>query len=213
MEDLRTRATKFMQIEEHIDYHQRFKAVGSGVLKDQTPSKEREIETERTVRTTPRSDRNKGGRIPKFNSYTPLTVPRGRALDEALQTDLIPTLKRYQTPPNADTAKHCQYHRNFAHTTERCQALKDKTEELIQAGHLRQFVKKTRNSRSPPRSTDRPVHLVVTTGHTVTITNAELTIARLRENAVKAPFGVHAPASQVPTETPALVNESAKSSI
>ena len=45
MEDLRTRATKFMQIEEHIDYHQRFKAVGSGVLKDQTPSKEREFET------------------------------------------------------------------------------------------------------------------------------------------------------------------------
>jgi len=156
MEDLRTRATKFMQIEEHIDYHQRFKAVGSGVLKDQTPSKEREVETERTVRTTPTSDRNRGGRIPRFNSYTPLTVPRGRALDETLQTDLIPTLKQYQTPPNADTAKHCQYHRNFGHTTERCQALKDKIEELIQAGHLRQFVKKIRNSRCPPQSTDRP---------------------------------------------------------
>ena len=53
---------------------------------------------------------------------------------------------------------------------------------------------------------------VVPTDHTVTITNAEPTIARLRGNAVKAPFGVHAPAAQVPTETPALVNESAKSS-
>jgi len=49
MEDLRTRATKFMQIEEHIDYHQRFKAVETEALKDQTPSKERESETERTV--------------------------------------------------------------------------------------------------------------------------------------------------------------------
>ncbi|XP_068473732.1 uncharacterized protein [Phaseolus vulgaris] len=156
MEDLRTRATKFMQIEEHIDYHQRFKAVGFGALKDQTQSKEREVETERTVRTTLRSDRNRGGRIPRFNSYTPLTVPRGRALDEALQTDLIPTLKQYQTPPNADTAKRCQYHQNFGHTTEGCQALKDKIEELIQAGHLRQFVKRTRSSRSPPRNTDRP---------------------------------------------------------
>ncbi|XP_068477362.1 uncharacterized protein [Phaseolus vulgaris] len=155
MEDLRTRATKFMQIEEHIDYHQRFKTVGSGVLKDQTPNKEREVETERTAQITPRSDRSRGGRIPRFNSYTPLTGPRGRALDEALQTDLIPILKQYQTPPNADTAKHCQYHRNFGHTTEGCQALKDKIEELIQAGHLRQFVKRTRNSRSPPRSTDR----------------------------------------------------------
>ena len=55
-----------------------------------------------------------------------------------------------------DTAKRCQYHRNFGHTTKGCQALKDKIEELIQAGHLRQFVKRTRNSRSPPRSTDRP---------------------------------------------------------
>jgi len=136
MEDLRPRATKFMQIEEHIDYHQWFQVARSRVLKDQTPSKEREFETERTVWTTPRSDRNRGGRIPRFNNYTPLTVPRGRALDEALQTELIPTLKRYQTPPNADTAKHCKYHRNFGHTTEGCQALKDKIEELIQAGHL-----------------------------------------------------------------------------
>ena len=54
---------------------------------------------------------------------------------------------------------------------------------------------------------------MVTTGHTVTITNAELAIARLRGNAVKAPFGVHVPVAQVPAETPALVNEFAKSSI
>ena len=80
----------------------------------------------------------------------------GTSSRRSTTNDLIPTLKRYQTPPNADTAKHCQYHRNFGHTTEGCQALKDKIEELIQAGHLRQFVKRTRNSKSPPRSSDRP---------------------------------------------------------
>ena len=34
--------------------------------------------------------------------------------------------------------------------------MKDKIEEFIQAGHLRKFVKRTRNSRSPPRDTNRP---------------------------------------------------------
>ncbi|XP_068483112.1 uncharacterized protein [Phaseolus vulgaris] len=211
MEDLRTRATKFMQIEEHIDYHQRFKAVGSGVLKDQTPSKEREVETERTVRTTPRSDRNRGGRIPRFNSYTPLTVPRGRALDEALQTDLIPTLKQYQTPPNADTVKHCQYHRNFGHTTEGCQALKDKIEELIQAGHLRQFVKKIRNSRSPPRSTDRPSR-----GDDRSYRNnykRRTDHSQASRKHSESPVRRTHARSTSPDRTPALDNESAKSSI
>ena len=88
--------------------------------------------------------------------------------------------------------------------------MKDKIEELIQAGHLRQFVK--RKGIQDPYHGVPAIHLVVSTGHTVTITNAELTIARLRGNAVKAPFGVHAPAAQVPTETPALANEFAKSS-
>jgi len=47
-------------------------------------------------------------------------------LDEALQAELIPTLKQAQTPPNADTAKRCQYHRNYGHMTEGCQVLRDK---------------------------------------------------------------------------------------
>ena len=57
-------------------------------------------------------------------------------MDETLQTELIPIGKQTQTPHNADTSKHCQYHRNYGHTTESCQALKDKIKELIQADHL-----------------------------------------------------------------------------
>ena len=76
-------------------------------------------------------------------------------MDEALQTELIPALKQSQTPPNADTGKHCQYHRNYGHTTEGCQALKDKIEELVQADHLRKFVKTTITTpRSPQRDPD-----------------------------------------------------------
>jgi len=32
------------------------------------------------------------------------------------------------------------YHRNSGHTTDECQALKDKIDELIQVGHLRRLV-------------------------------------------------------------------------
>jgi len=70
-------------------------------------------------------------------------------MDEALQVELIPTLKQAQTPHNVDTTKRCQYHRNYGHMTEGCQALKDKIKELVQVGHLRKFIK---TSTIAPRS-------------------------------------------------------------
>ena len=144
MDELRTRVAKFMQIEEHVNYHR----------KTQVENTERNKGTRPPMTTTDR-DRYRSSRGPRFNNYTLLTVPRGKILDEALQTELIPTLKQTQTPPNADTAKRCQYHRNYGHTTEGCQALRDKIEELVQAGHLRKFVKTTMFApHSPPARHD-----------------------------------------------------------
>jgi len=88
------------------------------------------------------SNRFKDFRQPKYNRYTPLVSNRARILEEALNTDLITTPRKVSTPPNADTTKHCQYHRNYGHTTEDCFTLKDKIEELIQAGHLRRFMER-----------------------------------------------------------------------
>jgi len=53
-----------------------------------------------------------------FTRYTPLTTDKSRILEEALSADLLTTLKRTNTPSNADQTKHCHYHRNFGHTTE-----------------------------------------------------------------------------------------------
>jgi len=61
----------------------------------------------------------------------------------------LTTLKRTNTPSNADQTKHCRYHRNFGHFTEDCQASKDKTEELVQAGHLRHFVQGNQEEKRP----------------------------------------------------------------
>ena len=84
-----------------------------------------------------------------------MTVHRGKILDEALQTELIPALKQTHTPPNADIVKRCQYHCNYGHTTDSCQALSNKIEELVQAGHLCKFVKTT---MSAPRSPQRDIN-------------------------------------------------------
>jgi len=50
-------------------------------------------------------------------------------------------------------SKQCRYHRNFGHTIEECQALKDKIKELVEVGHLRKFFQTTNLSsyRSPQR--------------------------------------------------------------
>jgi len=71
----------------------------------------------------------------------------------------MPTPRKAATPRNADTSKHCRFHQNYEHTTEECLALKDKIEELIQARHLRQFVRNqsrmARRQRSPERREPR----------------------------------------------------------
>jgi len=89
----------------------------------------------------------------RFSRYTPLTTERGKILDETLSAELIPPPRKVANPNNADRRKQCRYHQNVGHSTEECQALKDKIEELIQARHLRRFV---RNGRDPPRRADPP---------------------------------------------------------
>ena len=143
MDKLITRATKFMQIQEHVAYHRKTHVENTERNKGTCPPM-----------VTADQDRYHSNRGPRFHNYTPLTVPRGKILDEALQAELILTLKQTQTPPNADTTKCCQYHRNYSHMTKGCQALRDKIEELVQAGHLRKFVKTMSAPRSPQRDID-----------------------------------------------------------
>ncbi|XP_068483393.1 uncharacterized protein [Phaseolus vulgaris] len=83
MDELRTRATKFMQIEEHVDYHRKTYAKNTDRSKGNRPP------------ITPADlHRYRPNRGPRFHSYTPLVVPRGKILDEALQIELIPALKQ-----------------------------------------------------------------------------------------------------------------------
>jgi len=56
-------------------------------------------------------------------------------------TEIIPPPRKTKTPERADQSKHDQYHKNHGHHTKEYVALKDRIEELIQAGQLKCFVK------------------------------------------------------------------------
>jgi len=66
---MRNRATKIMQIEEHIDYHRSHQSEGVDKGKEKDKYK-----VNRPV--SGRSDRFRENRGPQFLSYMPLTVPR-----------------------------------------------------------------------------------------------------------------------------------------
>ncbi|XP_020215367.1 uncharacterized protein LOC109799226 [Cajanus cajan] len=74
---------------------------------------------------------------------------------EANHADLISLPPPAHNPPNADKSKHCHFHRNHGHTTEECWTLKDRIEELIQAGQLGQYIHRGQTSRGGFRGRGR----------------------------------------------------------
>jgi len=147
LDDLRRRAAKFMQLEELREFRNNARAEASGEKKE---------DRERQGRSRTGRDQKRDNRGPRFSRYTPLNADRSKILQEALSAELIPPPRRALSPENADRSKRCRYHKNTGHFTEECQALKDKIEELIQAGHLRRFVRGTRETRRSPCKEQTP---------------------------------------------------------
>jgi len=127
IDDLRRRATQFMQVEELRQYSKGEQSQGRRGDWSSNPPRFRDAPG-----------------LQRFTKYTPLNIGRTRILDEALYTDLIKDSKRGISPQHADQSKYCRYHRCHDHITVECAALKDKIEELIQASHLQRYVAKRR---------------------------------------------------------------------
>jgi len=137
MAELRQRAAKYMRMEELKDFKNKV------TVEDNTSNRKFDVGMRKAPQRPPTHSRTQ-----RFTKYTPLNALRSRVLEEALHTDLLTTPKRASTPPNADTTRQCRYHGNFGHSTEECAALKDKIEELIQAGHLQRFVARGNGDRA-----------------------------------------------------------------
>jgi len=128
LDDLRKEA-KFMQLEKLREFCNHARAKASGEKSNE--------EKDRQGRSSHQGDRRRDNQGSQFSKYTPLTAERGRLMDEALNAELIPHPRKAASPDNVDQRKQCWYHQNSEHSTEECQALKDKIEELIYVGHLR----------------------------------------------------------------------------
>ncbi|VFQ71635.1 unnamed protein product [Cuscuta campestris] len=76
------------------------------------------------------------------DELTPLTHPVSAILDFAEHQSLVEYDPRF--PPICTVAEgpYCRFHRAAGHDTDACKVLKREIENLIQAGYLRQFVKK-----------------------------------------------------------------------
>ena len=125
MDDLRRRATQFMQVEELRQYSRGEQGQGRRGDRSSNPPR---------FRDRPGTQR--------FTMYTPLNTSRTRILEEALNTDLIKEPKRGISPQHADQSKYCWYYCCHGHNTGRCTTIKDKIEELIQEGQLQRYVAK-----------------------------------------------------------------------
>nr|KYP41000.1 hypothetical protein KK1_037649 [Cajanus cajan] len=132
MNDLRRRAEKYMQMEELAETRNQARA------EENYNRKESGREPTKKFNADPSSSRPPKG--PRYTTYTPLNASRAKVLEQALSSEILIIPKRANTPPRADKAKACRFHRNRGHSTEECSALKDKLEDLIKQGHLKNFV-------------------------------------------------------------------------
>jgi len=148
LDEIKCRAAKFMQLEELHEFQNQARAEASGEKKDEKEWHGRS--------GSGRGDLRWDNRGPRFSRYTPLNVDKGKILQEALSAELMPPPRRALSPDGADRSKKCWYHQNTSHSTEECQALKEKIEEQIQAGHLCRFVRGGCTTRRSPCREEAP---------------------------------------------------------
>nr|KYP57290.1 hypothetical protein KK1_003549 [Cajanus cajan] len=136
MDELRARATGYIQMEEHSAFRDQVR--GKAPAKSEQGHKDKiKVNNDSQFKKSTRASR--GGR---YDFYTPLNAPRVHILEEASNNNLLALPPPGHTPSSADKSKHCRYHRNHGHTTEECRTLRERIEELIQAGHLGQYVQR-----------------------------------------------------------------------
>ncbi|KAG5063288.1 hypothetical protein JHK85_004471 [Glycine max] len=76
-----------------------------------------------------------------------------RVLEQALATEVKVMRKRASAPFKVNPLKHYRYHRNQGHSIEEYTTLKDKIEDLIKKGCLKDFIHKSQSTEH--QSSDR----------------------------------------------------------
>ncbi|XP_020220419.1 uncharacterized protein LOC109803309 [Cajanus cajan] len=101
LDDLRQRATKYMQMEELVEF--------SNQSRSDLFLEKKEAEKKHPLRSRPRDalNRERNNRGPRYAQYTPLNTNRTKVLEQALATEILTVPCRAMTPPHADRTKTC----------------------------------------------------------------------------------------------------------
>ncbi|XP_020209122.1 uncharacterized protein LOC109794071 [Cajanus cajan] len=144
MDELRARATGYIQMEEHAAFRDQVR--GKGPAKPEQGHKDKvKVNNDSQFKKSART--NRAGR---YDFYTPLNAPRVHILEEASNSNLLDLPPPGHTPNSANKSKHYRYHRNYGHTTNEWRTLRDRIEELIQAGHPGHYIHRQPGSRGGP---------------------------------------------------------------
>ncbi|XP_021722395.1 uncharacterized protein LOC110689871 [Chenopodium quinoa] len=99
--------------------------------------------------TEPKKD--KAPYLGKFESYTPLTLPRTKIFSATREEGRF---KKPKPPPwhqKKGKDHWCEFHKSRGHRTEDCLQLKDQIEELVQKGYLKKYVAECREEKKAER--------------------------------------------------------------
>ncbi|XP_043706002.1 splicing regulatory glutamine/lysine-rich protein 1-like [Telopea speciosissima] len=107
---------------------------------------------EKRTRTDRRAERSDRARSPE---YTPLNTSRKEILMQIQDDGHICRPRPMQAKSSRNPNKYCLFHKDTGHDTEDCYQLKREIEELIKAGHLKRYIKGSREERGSRRSEDR----------------------------------------------------------
>ncbi|XP_021735653.1 uncharacterized protein LOC110702255 [Chenopodium quinoa] len=98
--------------------------------------------------STAKPKNDKAPYLGKFESYTPLTLPRTKIFSATREEGRF---KKPKPPPSWHQKKGkdhwCEFHESRGHRTEDCLQLKDQIEELVQKGYLKKYVAERREEK------------------------------------------------------------------
>lgn len=139
LNELRMRMAKYMQMQELAKYrNQVWMDAASAKKNNDKPNFNKARDDKKRYRAS---------RELHYAHYTPLTANKSHIMDQALAIDILTMLKRANTPPKSNYSKRYRYQHNHGHSTKEYNALKDKIQELIKLGHLKEFIHKPQSNR------------------------------------------------------------------
>ena len=77
----------------------------------------------------------------KFKVYTALTASREQILNAIANESYLKRSHPLKQGPIMDKTRYCYFHKDYGHTIEDCQKLKDEIEYHIRRGQLKEYVR------------------------------------------------------------------------